>query len=257
MDGPCGSVDRGPAIDPIPARRASQTNQTAAGPGLPMWSCSLAGARSSSIRSVPGRQRTGRVLRDNSAAHGRALWFAPGSGRRVASIRLSSRMMTSCTCSGRAATPTSTSRAISAASYAVVTPERGAQPARPHASARFPATERSPQRCRRARQPASTVRSGSVGDGPALCTIDQIDSISFSSSSCSAWSGQYAPQTIVNFGRFFGTAARTARSMIHLQLGDGHWHDTWVDRVTARRIAYDLLVIVGEQADAVLQKARD
>ena len=166
-------------------------------------------------------------------------------------------MMTSCTCSGRAATPTSTSRAISAASYAIVTPESGAQLARPHASARFPATGRSPQGCRRAPQPASTVRSGSVGDDPALCTIDQIDSISFSSSSWSAWSGQYAPQTIVNFGRSFGTAARTARSMIHLQLGDGHWHDTWVDRATARRIAYDLLAIVGEQADTLLQKARD
>lgn len=45
--------------------------------------------------------------------------------------------------------------------------------------------------------------------------------------------------------------------MIHLQLGDGHWHDTWVDGATARRIAYDLLAIVGEQADTVLQKARD
>ena len=45
--------------------------------------------------------------------------------------------------------------------------------------------------------------------------------------------------------------------MIHLRLGDGHWHDTWVDRAMARRIAYDLLAIVGEQADTVLQKARD
>lgn len=43
------------------------------------------------------------------------------------------------------------------------------------------------------------------------------------------------------------------RINVGISFGDGRWRDTWVDRPTARRIAYDLLATIEDQTDVILR----